>query len=276
MFRKIISLSQRVFNLPQKYKIAGASTLAFGTGMAIGSHMQTSNPDKMYRSIHQANIRKALQITPTATQAILAQEAKEHEKVREDLKHMKLLLTKDEVAHAVSQIAKQIAKQFKDEPHLLVLTMLQGANYFSTDLKRELSDEGLLFQEDVVRISRYGNSHQGSQPKIERLPEAHKITGRKILIIEDLIEEGVTLDATIKALVALGANPSDIYIAAFTNKENARKPGFEHIQPHFSGFNMKENKWIVGFGCDQKGYVRAQRDLLYLPEEAQKILGYRP
>lgn len=252
-------------------KMLGAASLgSIGGYMYATQKSQNSTPSALS---HQ-NIHRAL-ITPEQVAAILAQEEAKYDKVREELKVMKLLLTKDQIKQAVKEMAVQIAKQFKDEKHLLVLTMLQGASYFATDLKRELHNNQLLFQEDAIRIGRYGDSLHGSKPKVERLPEPEKIAGRKILIIEDLIEEGVTLDWTINELVKRGAKRSDIYVAVFTNKENARKEGYEHIQPHFVGFKMKDNKWVDGYGCDQGGYARPEENLWYFPAEEQEKFGYR-
>ncbi len=224
---------------------------------------------------HHQNIQKALSISPEQVRTILEEEAKSYDKVQQELKAMKLLLTKEQMHKEIKRMAAQIADKFAGEKHLLLLTVEQGAGYFAVDLKRRLyNDHDLLFKEGAIRIGRYGNSFHGGKPKIKHMPSAEEIVGRKILIIEDLIEEGVTLQTIIDELINLGAQKEDIYLVAFTDKVNARKNGYENIQPHFSGYVMKNNEWVVGNGCDQSGYARPAEDLLYFPQEAQRQFGY--
>jgi hypoxanthine phosphoribosyltransferase len=173
-------------------------------------------------------------------------------------------------------MAKEISKKFNntDEKPLLLLTMLNGVSYFASDLKTELCNRyGLLFKEDAIRLSRYDDSHQGGKVTIERLPTHEQLVGKQVLIIEDLIEAGVTLHATIEALKERGVQENDIYVAVFTNKINARQKGYE-VKLDFVGYPMEEDEWLVGYGCDQAGYARAEENLKYLPKEAQRRLGY--
>jgi len=249
-------------------------------GVALGSfaggiHFQEQRKMSAMPPRGQQSIHKALQVTPEQVRAILTEEKASFQSARKELESMKLLLSKKQIDQAIEKMAGEIAKEFEGEEHLLVLTMLQGASYFATDLKRQLfSEHHLLFKEDAIRVTRYGDSHHGGQPKVERLPEPKNVVGRKILIIEDLIEGGVTLQWTIDALIKLGAKREDIYVAVLTNKVNARQEGYESVQPNYCGFTMEYNYWVAGMGCDNKGYLRPAKDLMYFPPEEQQILGY--
>lgn len=255
-----------------RLKMIAGVTGGFAGGVAVHAYAQRTNN----LMLSQSKIHTALAIDQEKEKAILAEEAATYDQVKKELKAMQVLLSEKEIHNRVQTLATQIANKLKDEKNVLVLTMLQGASYFATDLKKELFNQhGLLFKEDAIRIGRYGNSHQGGQPKVERIPGADKVVGRKILIIEDLIEGGVTLQFTINELIKLGAKREDILIVVLTDKVNMREKGYEHVKPDFSGFIMQDNRWVVGYGCDQSGFARAAKDLIYFPEEEQKKFGYR-
>lgn len=255
-----------------RLKMVGGIAGGFAGGVAAHAYVQRAK----VHPVSSLQIHKALEIDQEKVNAILAEEAASHDKVREEFKAMKVIHSEKEIDTKLQTMATDVVTKLKGEKNILVLTMLNGASYVASKLKQELYDKhNLLFKEDAIRIGRYGNSHQGGRPKIERMPAPDKVVGRKILIIEDLIEGGITIQCAIDELIKLGAKREDIFIAVLIDKVNMREKGYEHVKPDFSGFIMKENHWVVGYGLDQSGFGRAAKDLMCFPEEEQKKFGYR-
>lgn len=221
---------------------------------------------------------KTLKIDPERLREILKKESEDYDQVRKELKEMKILVPKEQIAQATEKMAKEIAEKFHGEKHLLVLTMLDGASYLATDLKRAMHRNDLIFKEDTIRITRYGYGLKGGEPVVERLPTPENAVGRKILIIEDLVEGGVTLEHAIRELVNLGVKREDIYTAVLFDKKEQRHQGYENVQPNFVGFTLfgeDGKKWLVGHGCDQRRFLRPTEHMYYFPIEAQERFGYR-
>lgn len=231
-----------------------------------------------YTLSSQSKTLQSLKIDPERIRKILEKESEDYHLVKKELKEMKMVQPKEKLVEATEKMAKDIAEKFRDEEHLLVLTMLNGALYFATDLKRALHRNGLIFREEVIRITRYGHGLKGGEPVVEKLPTAENAVGRKILIIEDLVEGGVTIEHAIRELEKMGVKREDIFTAVLFDKKEQRHAGYENVQPNFVGFTLlgeEGKKWLVGHGCDQSGFARPIEDMLYFPEEAQRRFGYR-
>jgi hypoxanthine phosphoribosyltransferase len=204
-----------------------------------------------------------IQQASSSLDAELREEEAQYDKVKEELKHLKLLYSQTEIDQAIEKLAHQITKDLHDNKHLVLITLLEGATYFAANLKTQLFKAGLLYKEDSLGITRYGSETTGSKiPKIYAEPKhKDKLEGRTVLIIEDLAEGGITLQAAIKYFESQKA--AKILVATLTDKFKMRDESSKNFKPDYNCFSLAENKWLIGFGCDQKYYARALPGLWY-------------
>src|SRR5436305_12748603 len=107
----------------------------------------------------------------------------------------KALFSPEEIAAAIERLAKQIARDYSGQP-LLVLGVLKGALYVTVDLVRALSripDGPSRIELDFIVVSSYGNSSRSSGEVRLLKDTTQKIAGRNVLVIEDIIDNGLTL-----------------------------------------------------------------------------------
>lgn len=216
---------------------------------------------------------KGITLTSEALMAALVKEAQAYDRVQRELKEMDVYLSETQIQAMVSELGRTIQQHYQGEKNLVTLHMMHGATYFAVDLRRAMKRAGLDFKEDAIRLTRY-DGMQGGEVKIEYLPQANTLAGRKVLIIEDLIDKGPTMKATIATLVELGVKREDIKVAAFLNKPNARIPECKDVQPDFCCHTMKKSEWVAGYGCDQDELGRGLAEMRVFTKDAQERCGY--
>ena len=160
-----------------------------------------------------------------------------------------VLFTADEVNAATTRIAKEINRDFADQ-HPLILSVMGGAVVFSGQLLPQL-DFPLDF--DIVQASRYGEKTVGSQ-LTWRVAPRDNIVGRHVIILDDILDEGITLAAIVDLVKRNGAKT--VACAVFCAKDygeevNKKKP----LKAEYVGI-MVPNRFIYGYGMDVSGAWR--------------------
>jgi len=173
---------------------------------------------------------------------------------------IKVLIGENELNQRVSDIAEQINKDYKGK-QVKVICILTGAVIFMSDLVRKLD---LDIEMDFMEISSYGSSTKSSGiVRIDRDLEM-PITGRTVLMVEDIIDTGRTLSHVKKHM--LSQNPADLKICTLLDKPERRI--VDDITPEYVGFTIPD-EFVVGYGLD---YNQKYRHLPYvgvLPQELQ-------
>jgi len=150
-----------------------------------------------------------------------------------------------QVAASVDRLAGQIAERLADvQP--LVLTVMGGAVVFAGHLLPKLA---FPLDCDYLHVTRYGDATHGSNltwVAEPRLP----VAGRIVLVLDDILDEGVTL-AAIKARV-LERGAAQCLVAVLTEKDTGRE---KPIRPDFVGLVLP-NRYVFGYGMDVKGAWR--------------------
>lgn len=172
----------------------------------------------------------------------------------------KVLLTEEEILNRVKELAAEISKDYNDKD-LLVVGILKGSVLFASDVIKNIT---IPCQIDFMAVSSYGNSSETSG--IVRILKDldHSIEGKDILIVEDIIDSGVTLDYLLKYLKARKAN--SIEIITLLTKPARRKVD---INVKYCGFEVPD-EFLVGYGLD---FAEKYRNLPYigiLKEEVYK------
>jgi hypoxanthine phosphoribosyltransferase len=165
----------------------------------------------------------------------------------------RVLVDADEVQQRVVQLGKEITSDFADEPPLLV-GVLKGAFMFMADLSRSID---LPVEFDFMAVSSYGSATRTSG--VVRIVKDLDIdlTGRRVLIVEDIVDSGLTLSYLRKNLLARG--PASLDVCALLVKE-----GLQRNDPdlRYTGFRIPP-VFVVGYGLDA---AERYRNLPYIVE----------
>ncbi|CAB1368175.1 hypoxanthine-guanine phosphoribosyltransferase [Denitratisoma oestradiolicum] len=150
-----------------------------------------------------------------------------------------------EVAQAVSRIAGEIGERL-GEAYPLVLAVMGGATIFAGNLLPQLR---FPLDYDYLHATRYGDATTGGELAWVVEPRAD-VVGRIVLLVDDILDEGITLAAIKERLLAQGA--ARVWTAVFADKDIGRaKP----ITADFVGLTLP-NRYVFGFGMDVSGAWR--------------------
>ncbi|MDQ1468138.1 MAG: hypoxanthine phosphoribosyltransferase [Actinomycetota bacterium] len=165
----------------------------------------------------------------------------------------RVLVDADELQQRVAQLGKEITSDFAEEPPLLV-GVLKGAFMFMADLSRSID---LPVEFDFMAVSSYGSATRTSG--VVRIVKDLDIdlTGRRVLIVEDIVDSGLTLSYLRKNLLARG--PRSLDVCALLVKE-----GLQRNDPdlRYTGFRIPP-VFVVGYGLDA---AEQYRNLPYIVE----------
>ncbi len=163
-----------------------------------------------------------------------------------------VLLDESEIAAIVKRIGAEITEDYEDKNPLLI-SVLRGACVFMADLIRAIKCPLSI---DFMDISSYGSGTKSSG--VVRIDKdlITPIEGRHVIIVEDILDSGLTLSYLKKNLEARG--PASVEIAAFTVKDVPQRPA--DVTPRYVGTHVP-NKFVVGYGLD---YSERYRNLPYV------------
>ena len=161
------------------------------------------------------------------------------------LEEADLLCSAEESALAVRRVAAEITERLA-AANPLVLAVMGGAVVFTGQLLPQLS---FPLDFDYLHVSRYGDVTSGGQLTWIVEPRS-AVAGRVVLVVDDILDEGVTLAEVVKRLLAQGA--SEVLSAVFADKNMGRaKP----IAADFVGLRLP-NRYVFGYGMDVRGAWR--------------------
>ncbi|WP_408641576.1 hypoxanthine-guanine phosphoribosyltransferase [Sideroxyarcus emersonii] len=167
------------------------------------------------------------------------------QEARAILRDAEQIRSADEVQAAVRRVAHEINATLADQ-HPLVLSVMGGAVVFTGQLL-PLLDFPLDF--DYLHVSRYGNGKQGGELHWKVAPREN-VRNKVVLVVDDILDEGETLQAIRQRVMELGA--SSFYSAVFADKENGKsKP----IRADFVGMALPD-RFVFGYGMDIHGAWR--------------------
>lgn len=169
----------------------------------------------------------------------------------------KILVSNAEIAKRADEIAAQVNADYKGKP-ILVVGILRGASIFLADIFKRLEGDVEL---DFMSLSSYGNgtNSSGEVKMIKDLSEP--VDGKNILIIEDIIDTGITLSYLIKVLEA--RNPESIKLCALLDKPSRRKV---ELKGDYIGFEIPD-EYVVGYGLDYAEKYRNLPDVCVLSKK---------
>lgn len=158
----------------------------------------------------------------------------------------KVLLSTEEIQKRVEELGAQITEQYRGK-ELLAVGILKGSNMFMSDLIRQIT---IPMQIDFMMVSSYGNATESSGVvKIVKDLE-HAIKDKHLLIIEDIIDSGLTLKYLKQMLET--REPASIKLCTLLDKPARRE---QNVDVDYVGFTMPD-EFLVGYGIDYAEYYR--------------------
>jgi hypoxanthine phosphoribosyltransferase len=167
------------------------------------------------------------------------------------------LVTEQAIREKTAELAAQIAADYADLRHgpssdLLLVGVLKGAVMFMTDLARALP---IPVQLEFMAVASYGSA-TSSSGVVRILKDLDRdIAGRDVLIVEDIIDSGLTLSWLLKNLES--RNPETLQVCTLLRKPDAVKVD---VPVKYVGFDIP-NEFVVGYGLD---YAERYRDLPFI------------
>lgn len=160
----------------------------------------------------------------------------------------KVLITQSMLTYRIRELGKEITKDY-DGKDVVLVGILKGAMPFLCDLMREID---LPLSLDTMCISSYGNDTVSSG-KVNIKKDLDKdVQGKNVIIVEDIVDTGITLSLLVSLLKERGAD--SVEIAVCLNKKERRQ---KEVPLKYIGFDVPD-EFIVGYGCD---YAEKYRNL---------------
>ncbi|MDR3656647.1 MAG: hypoxanthine phosphoribosyltransferase [Mycobacterium sp.] len=168
-----------------------------------------------------------------------------------------VLLTEEQIQARIAELGEEIGNQYRDAAvetgqDLLLITVLKGAVIFVTDLARAIP---VPTQFEFMAVSSYGTS-TSSSGVVRILKDLDRdIQGRDVLIVEDVVDSGLTLSWLLRNLTS--RHPRSLRVCTLLRKPDARGA---NVDIAYVGFDIP-NDFVVGYGLD---YDERYRDLSYI------------
>ncbi|MGB6686925.1 MAG: hypoxanthine phosphoribosyltransferase [Terracidiphilus sp.] len=168
---------------------------------------------------------------------------------------LEVLYSRQQIANRVAEMGAQITRDLNGEK-LVMVGVLKGAAIFLSDLARAVEADSTF---DFVAVSSYGKGQRssGAVKLIKDLDEP--IEGKNVLIVEDILDTGLTLSFLRK--VFLQHHPKTLRIAALLDKPSRR---IERIDADYVGFSIP-NLFVIGYGMDYAERYRNLPDICLMP-----------
>jgi hypoxanthine phosphoribosyltransferase len=162
-----------------------------------------------------------------------------------------ILVPADDLARRVRELAEQVSKDYAGKD-LLLIGVLKGAVFFLSDLMRHLD---IPVEVDFMAVASYGSATKSSGVVriLKDLDAA--IEGRDVLIVEDIVDSGLTLQYLLRNLA--GRNPRSLEVCALLIKPDRRKV---ELQTRYVGFEIPD-EFAIGYGLD---HAERYRNLPYV------------
>ena len=174
-----------------------------------------------------------------------------------DIKDLKVLISEEKIQNKLKELAKTIEKVYPADEDIYVICVLKGSVMFCTDLVKHFNHS---VQMEFIRISSYGNETKSTNNLHAIDLTLPNLADKNVLIVEDIIDTGLTA-RFLTDLFKIKHHPKKLAFVSLLNKKCARQI---EIEPDFYGFEV-DDKFLVGYGLDYKGYFRNLPYIGYFP-----------
>jgi hypoxanthine phosphoribosyltransferase len=172
---------------------------------------------------------------------------------------VKVLLSREQIAAKVAEIGAAITCDFQGQS-VILLGVLKGATVFLADLARQIQLDATF---DFIAVSSYGNSREQSG-EVRLVKDVDRpMEGKNIILVEDILDTGVTL--TYLRNLLLARKPKTLKIAALLDKASRRE---QPVHADYVGFIIPD-EFVVGYGLDFAERFRNLPDICIMESDAK-------
>src|SRR5689334_4612644 len=167
----------------------------------------------------------------------------------------RVIVSEEQIREKTGELAKQVAEDYQAVESVLLVGVLKGAFMFMADFAREIGRHGHPVEVEFMAISSYGQ-RATSSGVVRILKDLDRdIAGRHVIVVEDIVDSGLTLSWLLKYLHSRSAASVDV--VALLRKPDAIKVD---VPVRFVGFDIP-SEFVVGYGLD---YAERYRDLPFV------------
>ncbi len=175
-----------------------------------------------------------------------------------DINDLQMLISEADIQKKLDVLAKDIESIFDENEDIYVICVLKGSVMFCADLVKRFKNN---IQMEFIRISSYGHETKSTNNLQAIDLTLPNLDDKNVLIVEDIIDTGLTA-RFLTDLFKIKHHPKKLVFASLLNKKCARQV---YIDPDFYGFEI-DDKFVVGYGLDYKGYFRNLPYIGYFPD----------
>jgi hypoxanthine phosphoribosyltransferase len=170
-----------------------------------------------------------------------------------DIDHV--IITEEQIRERTDELAKEVAAEYAEAESLLLVGVLKGAVMFMADFARALGRHGPPVELEFMAVSSYGHGTTSSGV-VRILKDLDRdVSGRQIIVVEDIVDSGLTLSWLLKYLASRQA--AGVEVVTLLRKPDAIKV---HVPVRYVGFDIP-SEFVVGYGLD---YNERYRELPYV------------
>ena len=158
----------------------------------------------------------------------------------------KILFTEEDIQTRIKELGKELSEDYKDKFPVLI-GVLRGAVLFYADLVKELD---IHLEMNFLAISSYGSGTESTGEVRIQYDMQESIKGRHVVVIEDIIDTGLTISHLKEILAA--RHPASVKVCTLLDKPSRRKV---EVTGDYVGFEVP-NEFVVGYGLDYAGKYR--------------------
>ena len=167
--------------------------------------------------------------------------------------HINVMLSEEEINARIAELGEQISRDYEGK-EIFLICILKGASFFACELAKRIT---VPVNIDFMKVSSYGGGTVSSGQVSIKMDVSESIAGKDVLIVEDIIDSGNTLNLLPKILMERG--PKSIRLCALLDKPDRREVD---VKMDYVGFRIPD-KFVVGYGLD---YDQRYRNLPYIGE----------
>ena len=167
------------------------------------------------------------------------------------MERIDILFSEEKIAARVKELGEKLHKMYQDEEVVFVCT-LKGAVFFACDLMKNYQGDARI---EFLRVSSYEGESSTGKINLKLPLDAEKINGKRVVIVEDIVDTGYTLEYITNYVRAM--NPKSLITCALLDKKSRR---VVDINPDYSGFEI-DDLFVIGYGLD---YDQKYRNLPYI------------
>lgn len=167
--------------------------------------------------------------------------------------HINVMLSEEEINSRIAELGEQISRDYEGK-EIFLICILKGASFFACELAKRIT---VPVNIDFMKVSSYGGGTVSSGQVSIKMDVSESIAGKDVLIVEDIIDSGNTLNLLPKILME--RDPKSIRLCALLDKPDRREVD---VKMNYVGFRIPD-KFVVGYGLD---YDQRYRNLPYIGE----------